>query len=40
MLDDRMELPSSLWAEAVNTANYIKNRFVTKSLDGEISEMA
>jgi len=38
MLDDKMELPSSLWAKAVNTANYIKNRFITKSLDGEISE--
>lgn len=29
------KLPSSFWAEAVNTANYIRNRCPTKSLNGK-----
>lgn len=28
------ELPDSLWAEATNTATYLRNRSVTKSLEG------
>lgn len=29
-------VPSTFWAEAVNTACYVRNRCVTKSLNGEI----
>ncbi|KYN16361.1 Copia protein [Trachymyrmex cornetzi] len=27
-------LPESLWAEAINTATFLRNRCTTKSLDG------
>lgn len=27
------DLPKNLWAEAVNTANYIQNRTITKGAD-------
>jgi len=27
-------LPTSFWAKAVNTANYIRNRYITKALNG------
>ncbi|KYQ47755.1 Copia protein [Trachymyrmex zeteki] len=29
------KLPISFWAEAVNTANYIRNRCITKALKGK-----